>query len=234
MTWPGEAAAAGWFYAGDWRLGVPYSQLLSQSRLSSCYPICVFRAGNGSMQLCCSSSSLCGLSFSDCFEQSMLALSLHCSFYLCSSNTASAQRRPFGIDVIRSRCRCSGSMFANSSVTLPTQIGRAHCGEDGYRSLVGYKCDPAGGYLDSCRCPDRHPQSQSQHDSPRKMTAAFALPIATMGKAAEVTRGIAILATLSMAMLGGAWAPTFIFPKWLQALTVWQFRRAGQCTVRMR
>ena len=52
------------------------------------------------------------------------------------------------------------------------------------------------------------------------MTAAFGLLIASVGKTAEVTRGLAILATLLMVMLGGAWVPTFIFPKWLQALTV--------------
>jgi ABC-2 type transport system permease protein len=52
------------------------------------------------------------------------------------------------------------------------------------------------------------------------MTAAFGLLIATLGKTAEATRGLAILATLLMVMLGGAWVPTFIFPRWLQALTV--------------
>jgi ABC-2 type transport system permease protein len=52
------------------------------------------------------------------------------------------------------------------------------------------------------------------------MTAAFGLLIATLGKTAEATRGIAILATLLMVMLGGAWVPTFIFPRWLRAITV--------------
>ncbi len=52
------------------------------------------------------------------------------------------------------------------------------------------------------------------------MTAAFGLLIASVGKTAEATRGLAILATLLMVMLGGAWVPTFIFPKWLQSLTV--------------
>jgi ABC-2 type transport system permease protein len=52
------------------------------------------------------------------------------------------------------------------------------------------------------------------------MTAAFGLLIATLGKTAEATRGIAILATLLMVMLGGAWVPTFVFPKWLQAIAV--------------
>jgi len=52
------------------------------------------------------------------------------------------------------------------------------------------------------------------------MTAAFGLLIATLGKTAEATRGLAILATLLMVMLGGAWVPTFIFPRWLRAITV--------------
>jgi len=52
------------------------------------------------------------------------------------------------------------------------------------------------------------------------MTAAFGLLIATLGKTAEATRGLAILATLLMVMLGGAWVPTFIFPRWLQTITV--------------
>lgn len=52
------------------------------------------------------------------------------------------------------------------------------------------------------------------------MTAAFGLLIATVGKTAEATRGVAIVATLLMVMLGGAWVPTFIFPRWLQSLTV--------------
>ncbi len=52
------------------------------------------------------------------------------------------------------------------------------------------------------------------------MTAAFGLLIASVGKTVEATRGIAIVATLFMVMLGGAWVPTFIFPKWMQTLTV--------------
>lgn len=52
------------------------------------------------------------------------------------------------------------------------------------------------------------------------MTAAFGLLIAALGRTPEATRGLAIVATLFMVMLGGAWAPTFIFPQWLQKLTV--------------
>ena len=52
------------------------------------------------------------------------------------------------------------------------------------------------------------------------MTAASGLLIATLGKTADATRGVAILATLLMVMLGRAWVPTFIFPQWLQTVTV--------------
>jgi ABC-2 type transport system permease protein len=52
------------------------------------------------------------------------------------------------------------------------------------------------------------------------MTAAFGLLVAAFGKTPDATRGLAILVTLVIVMLGGAWVPTFIFPKWLQAITV--------------
>jgi ABC-2 type transport system permease protein len=52
------------------------------------------------------------------------------------------------------------------------------------------------------------------------MTAAFGLMIAALGETVEATRGYSIMATLIMVMLGGAWVPTFVFPKWLQQLTV--------------
>ncbi|MFY9562185.1 MAG: ABC-2 transporter permease [Terriglobales bacterium] len=52
------------------------------------------------------------------------------------------------------------------------------------------------------------------------MTAAFGLMIAALGKTVEATRGYAIMATLIMVMLGGAWVPTFVFPQWLQKFTV--------------
>jgi ABC-2 type transport system permease protein len=52
------------------------------------------------------------------------------------------------------------------------------------------------------------------------MTAAFGLMVAALGKTPEATRGYSIMATLVMVMLGGAWVPTFIFPLWLQKLTV--------------
>ncbi len=51
------------------------------------------------------------------------------------------------------------------------------------------------------------------------LTATFGLLIAALGGSPEATRGIAIVATLLMVMLGGAWVPTFVFPDWLQAAT---------------
>ena len=48
------------------------------------------------------------------------------------------------------------------------------------------------------------------------MTAAFGLMVAALGETPEATRGYSIMATLFMVMLGGAWVPAFVFPKWLQ------------------
>jgi len=52
------------------------------------------------------------------------------------------------------------------------------------------------------------------------MTATFGLLIAALGRTPEATRGLAILATLLMVMLGGAWVPSFIFPAWLQTVSL--------------
>ena len=52
------------------------------------------------------------------------------------------------------------------------------------------------------------------------MTATFGLLIAAFGKTPEAARGLAVFATLILVMLGGAWVPTFIFPAWMQQLTV--------------
>jgi ABC-2 type transport system permease protein len=51
------------------------------------------------------------------------------------------------------------------------------------------------------------------------LASTFGLLIAALGKTPEATRGLAILATLVLVMLGGAWVPTFVFPDWLQAAT---------------
>ena len=52
------------------------------------------------------------------------------------------------------------------------------------------------------------------------MAATFGLMIAALGRTPAATRGITTMAILMMVMLGGAWVPTFIFPAWLQRLTV--------------
>ncbi len=52
------------------------------------------------------------------------------------------------------------------------------------------------------------------------VTATFGLLIAAFGKTPEAARGIATFGTLIMVMLGGAWVPSFLFPQWLQSLTL--------------
>jgi len=51
------------------------------------------------------------------------------------------------------------------------------------------------------------------------MTAAFGLLIAVLGKTPEGARGISVLVTLLLVMLGGSWVPTFLFPAWLQRVS---------------
>ena len=52
------------------------------------------------------------------------------------------------------------------------------------------------------------------------MAAGFGLLVASVGNTPATARGVSTLATLMMVMLGGAWIPTFLFPKWLQQFTV--------------
>jgi ABC-2 type transport system permease protein len=52
------------------------------------------------------------------------------------------------------------------------------------------------------------------------LTATFGMLIAAIGGTPEATRGLAILATLLLVMLGGAWIPTFVFPEWMQTATL--------------
>jgi ABC-2 type transport system permease protein len=52
------------------------------------------------------------------------------------------------------------------------------------------------------------------------MAATFGLLVAALGKTPASARGVTTLAVLMMVMLGGAWVPTFIFPAWLQQLTL--------------
>lgn len=50
--------------------------------------------------------------------------------------------------------------------------------------------------------------------------ASLGLFIAALGRTPEATRGIAIFVILILVMLGGAWVPAFIFPEWLQKITM--------------
>lgn len=50
--------------------------------------------------------------------------------------------------------------------------------------------------------------------------AAFGLLIAALGKTPQAARGISVMAVLLMVLLGGAWVPMFLFPAWVQTLTL--------------
>jgi ABC-2 type transport system permease protein len=52
------------------------------------------------------------------------------------------------------------------------------------------------------------------------MASAFGLMLAALGSTPGATRGIAILAVLLLVMLGGGWVPAFVFPGWMQRLTL--------------
>lgn len=52
------------------------------------------------------------------------------------------------------------------------------------------------------------------------MAAAFGIFLAAVGKTPAATRGISIFAILILVMLGGGWVPAFVFPSWLQSLTL--------------
>lgn len=52
------------------------------------------------------------------------------------------------------------------------------------------------------------------------MASTFGLLIAALGQTPGTTRGLASLAVLLMVMLGGAWVPSFVFPAWLQQVTL--------------
>jgi ABC-2 type transport system permease protein len=52
------------------------------------------------------------------------------------------------------------------------------------------------------------------------LTASFGLLIAALGRTPEATRGFATVATLLLVMLGGAWVPSFVFPSWLQTVSL--------------
>ncbi len=52
------------------------------------------------------------------------------------------------------------------------------------------------------------------------MAATFGILVAALGRTPGAARGISTLAVLVMVMLGGAWVPSFLFPKWLQMITL--------------
>jgi ABC-2 type transport system permease protein len=52
------------------------------------------------------------------------------------------------------------------------------------------------------------------------MASTFGLLVAALGNSPATARGVTTLAVLMMVMLGGAWVPAFIFPAWLQQLTL--------------
>jgi ABC-2 type transport system permease protein len=52
------------------------------------------------------------------------------------------------------------------------------------------------------------------------MAAAFGLMIAALGRTVAATRGLSVLAVLLLTMLGGGWVPSFLFPAWMQKLTL--------------
>ncbi len=52
------------------------------------------------------------------------------------------------------------------------------------------------------------------------MAAAFGILVAALGNTPASARGITSFAILVLVMLGGAWVPAFVFPAWMQQLTL--------------
>jgi ABC-2 type transport system permease protein len=52
------------------------------------------------------------------------------------------------------------------------------------------------------------------------MASAFGVLVAAVGNTPATARGVTTLAVLLMVMLGGAWVPAFVFPAWLQQVTL--------------
>lgn len=52
------------------------------------------------------------------------------------------------------------------------------------------------------------------------LASSLGLMLAAVGRTPGGTRGVSIAAVLVLVMLGGAWMPTFIFPKWLQTVSM--------------
>jgi ABC-2 type transport system permease protein len=53
------------------------------------------------------------------------------------------------------------------------------------------------------------------------LAASTGLMIAGLGRSVGATRGLSMFTALILVMLGGAWVPAFIFPGWLQRLSLW-------------
>jgi ABC-2 type transport system permease protein len=53
------------------------------------------------------------------------------------------------------------------------------------------------------------------------LAASTGLMIAGLGQSVGATRGLSMFTALILVMLGGAWVPAFIFPGWLQRLSLW-------------
>jgi ABC-2 type transport system permease protein len=52
------------------------------------------------------------------------------------------------------------------------------------------------------------------------LAATTGLMIAGLGRSVAATRGLSIFTVLILVMLGGAWVPAFIFPNWLQRVSL--------------
>ncbi|MEQ1822082.1 MAG: ABC transporter permease [Fimbriimonadaceae bacterium] len=52
------------------------------------------------------------------------------------------------------------------------------------------------------------------------VTATFGLFVASLGKTEAQSRGFSVLAVLMMSMLGGAWFPAWMMPKWVQTISL--------------
>lgn len=52
------------------------------------------------------------------------------------------------------------------------------------------------------------------------LNGCFGLLLAALGRTPAATRGLAIMVTLILVMIGGAWVPAFIFPPWLQQVSL--------------
>jgi ABC-type multidrug transport system permease subunit len=52
------------------------------------------------------------------------------------------------------------------------------------------------------------------------LAATTGLMIAAAGRSVAATRGLSMFAVLILVMLGGAWVPAFVFPEWLQRVSL--------------